>query len=265
MRLKIYQVDAFATKVFEGNPAAICPLEMWLSDTTMQAIASEINLSETAFFVATKRGFHIRWFSPNQEVKLCGHATLASAYVLFEKMNFGSEIIEFNSLSGILRVRKNENGYELDFPRQTPVRCQPPEMLLAAFNWLENEMAEKVEVLKAEDYLIVVPSEIQVTAAAPNLELLKQLDLRGVGITAPSEKYDFVSRFFAPKFGIPEDPVTGSSFTQLAPYWSQRIGKEKLFAKQISERGGEVGLRVTDDRVFISGGAVLFMEGEIEV
>jgi len=286
MKLKIYQVDAFATRPFEGNPAAVVPLDSWLPDAFMQSIASENNLSETAFFIPTNSGFHIRWFSPNQEVKLCGHATIASAFVLFEKMNYQKARIDFESLSGILSVSKKGNLYELDFPKSNPVSCVAPAELLEAFGWNENILnhpGEKenlhgayfleaenknltgMEFLKAEDYMVVMDSEEAVLSAKPKMEALMKLDLRGVMITAPSKKYDFVSRFFAPKFGIPEDPVTGSSFTQLGPYWAKRLGKEKLFAKQISERGGEVRLAVTKDRVLISGGAALFMQGEIEV
>ena len=273
MKLKIYQVDAFATRPFEGNPAAVVPLDSWLPDAFMQSIASENNLSETAFFIPTNSGFHIRWFSPNQEVKLCGHATIASAFVLFEKMNYQKVRIDFESLSGILSVSKKGDHYELDFPKSNPVSCEAPAEILEAFGWNENILNHPVEnknltgmeFLKAEDYMVVMDSEETVLSAKPKMEALMKSDLRGVMITAPSKKYDFVSRFFAPKFGIPEDPVTGSSFTQLGPYWAKRLGKEKLFAKQISERGGEVELVVNEDRVLIAGGAVLYLQGEIEV
>ncbi len=259
MKIPIYQIDAFAEKPFEGNPAAVCPLESWLPDALMQLIAEENNLSETAFFVPTQTGFHIRWFTPTTEVDLCGHATLAAAHVLFHCLGYESDHIEFESRSGLLNVSRAGELLVLDFPAQPPVICETPIQILHAFG------IEPVECLKAEDYVVVFELEEDVLSADPNLELLAELDGRGVIITAPSESYDFVCRFFAPKQGINEDPVTGSSFTQLAPYWSGRLGHSKLYAKQASSRGGEVICELKGERVEIAGRAMKYLQGEIEV
>lgn len=259
MKLPIYQIDAFAEKTFEGNPAAVCPLEKWIPDALMQVIAEENNLSETAFFVPTATGFHIRWFTPTVEIDLCGHATLAAAHVLFHSLGYDQDIIRFESRSGVLNVSKEGALLVLDFPTQPPVPCEPPEYILHAFG------VEPVACLKAEDYIVVFEFDEDVLLADPNLELLKKLDARGVVITAPSESYDFVSRFFAPKYGIDEDPVTGSSFTQLIPYWSNRLGQGKLTAKQLSQRGGEVFCELNGQRVLIAGRAVTYLQGEIDL
>jgi len=259
MKLPMYQIDAFASKPFEGNPAAVCPLEAWLPDGLMQLIAEENNLSETAFFVATDEGFHIRWFTPTTEVDLCGHATLAAAHVLFECLDYGQDEILFDSRSGLLSVAKEGELLVLDFPAQPPVPCEAPIQIQHAFG------IEAVACLKAEDYLVVFELEEDLLLADPDLDLLRELDGRGVIITAPSQNYDFVSRFFAPNFGINEDPVTGSSFTQLAPYWAERLGRRKLYAKQLSSRGGEVICELKGDRVAIAGRAVKYLQGEIEV
>ncbi|MCW8892022.1 MAG: PhzF family phenazine biosynthesis protein [Deltaproteobacteria bacterium] len=257
MELKIFQIDAFANRPFEGNPAAVCPLQEWLSDQMMQSIAEENNLSETAFFVPQDGGFHIRWFTPSAEVDLCGHATLATAFVLYELLGYRKKQIAFHSRSGLLTVVKREHRYVLDFPAQPPSICTIPDEILQAFKTPPREC------FKAEDYLVVFESESAITSAHPDLEILKKLALRGLIITAPSQRYDFVARFFAPKYGIPEDPVTGSAFTQLAPYWAKKLGKNELKAKQLSKRGGEVGCQLKGDRVLISGGAVKFMEGTL--
>jgi len=258
-KLRLIQIDAFASKQFEGNPAAVCPLTSWLPDATMQAIAAENNLSETAFFVEKEGIYQIRWFSPTVEVKLCGHATIASAYVLFEMLGFADETILFNSKSGELRVSKAQDKYVLDFPLQQPTPCTIPEPIKQAFGSVIKAC------LKAEDYIVVLQSESNVVDALPDLNLLKKFDLRGVCITAKSEQYDFVSRFFAPKYGIDEDPVTGSSFTQLTPYWSEVLGKNKLAAKQVSQRGGEVWCELRDDRVLIAGYASLYLKGYVYI
>lgn len=261
MKLKLYQIDAFANRPFEGNPAAVIPLKEWLSDESMQAIAEENHLSETAFFVPLKDGFHIRWFTPEKEVKLCGHATLACAYVIFNEMGFKSESILFDSLSGKLLVSRNGDLLTLDFPLQTPEPCPLPEALVEGLgkeNYIED-------CLYNEDYLVVVENEEVLAQIKPNLYYIEQLDLRGLIVTAPSSNYDFVARFFAPKYGIAEDPVTGSAFTQLAPYWSKRLEKNKLKAKQISSRSGEVLCELREDRVLISGKAVKYLEGIIQV
>jgi len=259
MKLPIYQIDAFAEKTFGGNPAAVCPLETWLPDETMQSIAQENNLSETAFFVPTGQGFHIRWFTPVAEVDLCGHATLASAYVIFTILGYKEKEIRFESKSGLLKVTNSNDLMIMDFPSQIPVKCDLPEDIAQAFN------TTPVECLKAEDYIVVFDSEEEVRSAQPTSAALENIDLRGVVITARSNEYDFVSRFFAPKFGIDEDPVTGSAHTQLVPYWSSVLGKTKLHAKQISNRGGVLFCELAENRVFIAGKAIKYLSGEIEI
>ena len=259
MKLSIYQIDAFAEKAFEGNPAAVCPLSEWLSDEMMQSIAKENNLSETAFFVPTEHEFHIRWFTPVAEVNLCGHATLASAYVIFTFLGFEENTIHFESKSGFLKVEKNNGLLVMDFPSQPPIPCQTPDEIVQAFK------NTPVECLKSEDYIVVFDNEDEVASAQPDFDALSKLDLRGVAITAKSNKYDFVARFFAPKYGINEDPVTGSAYTQLTPYWSNTIGINKLHAKQVSSRGGEVFCELVGNRVSIAGKAVTYLAGEIEI
>jgi PhzF family phenazine biosynthesis protein len=259
MEISIYQIDAFANKTFEGNPAAVCPLEHWLPDDLMQRIAMENNLSETAFFVRTGEGYHIRWFTPTREVDLCGHATLASAYVIFNLLNYDGQVLSFQSKSGILTVRKNDDWLELDFPSQPPEECDVPPLIQSAFN------VRPVRCLKREDYIVVLEKEKDVLAANPDFTKLSGLDLRGVAITATSNQYDFVVRFFAPKYGINEDPVTGSAFTQLIPYWAEVSGKTELKAKQVSKRGGEVLCSLAGSRVKIRGQAVTYMVGVIKL
>lgn len=260
MRLAIYQIDAFAGKQFEGNPAAVVPLEAWLPDETMQAIAQENNLSETAFFVPAADGvFHIRWFTPNREVRLCGHATLASAYVLFNDLDYGPDEIVFDSLSGRLSVSKADDLLTLDFPSQVPERCEVPDHLVKGLG------AVPLECYRNEDYLAVFSTEQEVAAIEPDHGHLSRLDLRGVIVTAPSSRQDFVARFFAPKYATLEDPVTGSAYTQLTPYWSDRLGKTQLRARQISRRGGNLLCQLDGSRVRISGSAVKYMEGTIEI
>ncbi len=259
MKLSIYQIDAFAEKPFEGNPAAVVPLQQWLPDETMQAIAQENNLAETAFFVPEKDDFHIRWFTPNKEVKLCGHATLASAFVLFDRPEFEADVITFASLSGPLSVTRKGELLTLDFPNQLPEVCAAPEALVKGLGM------EPLECYRREDYVAVFDNEQDITGIVPNHHYLEQLDLRGVIVTAPSSEQDFVARFFAPKFGIPEDPVTGSAYTQLMPYWAEKTGKTKLTAKQVSTRGGKLFCELQGDRVLISGKAVKYLQGTIDV
>lgn len=259
MKIKQYQVDAFATHVFEGNPAAICPLENWLDDETLQAIATENNLSETAFFVATSGGFELRWFTPVKEVKLCGHATLATAHVLFTILGYAEPAITFATRSGNLIVKRDGDTLQMDFPAITVSPCEIPEALVQGIG------VRPSAVLAADDYIAVFADEEIVRAITPDHSLLSQLDLRGVIVTAPGDDVDFVSRFFAPKYGIPEDPVTGSAHCKLAPYWANRLGKNKLSARQVSKRGGSITCEVVGERVLLSGGAVTFMEGEIYI
>jgi len=259
MELPIYQIDAFTSDVFKGNPAAVCPLSEWLSDETMQSIAEENNLSETAFFVPMEDKFHIRWFTPLSEVDLCGHATLGSAYVLFNILGYKNDAIRFDSKSGILVVTRQDDWLTLDFPKQPPVACDTPKEIFAAFN------VKPIECMMSEDLIAVFENELDIESANPNFEQLKNIDSRGVIITAKSTRYDFVARFFAPKYGIPEDPVTGSAYTQLAPYWATKLGKKKFKAKQMSLRGGELYCEVFGDRVLISGKAAKYMEGKITI
>jgi PhzF family phenazine biosynthesis protein len=225
----------------------------------MQAIAEENNLSETAFFVPSESGYHIRWFTPNKEVKLCGHATLASAYVLFNILGYKEKVLSFESLSGLLLVSKVDDLLTLDFPVQPPEVCNTPAPLTVGLG------KAPLACLKHDDYVAVFENEEDVLSITPNHEALKQLDLRGVIATAPSSEFDFIARFFAPKFGVPEDPVTGSAYTQLIPYWSGRLGKLQLQAKQVSSRGGKLLCEFKGDRVLISGSAVTYMVGSIEI
>lgn len=259
MKIKLYQIDAFASKVFEGNPAAVCLLGRWLDDATLQAIAEENNLSETAFFVPSTKGFHLRWFTPVAEVDLCGHATLAAAYVLFKILGYRNRNVTFETRSGDLVVSRNGDFFEMDFPARTPGPCAIPNALISGLG------KDPIEVLAADDYIAVYEKEEEITSIKPNHSRLQELDLRGVVITAKGKSVDFVSRVFGPKLGIPEDPVTGSAHCELAPYWQTRLGKNKFIAKQLSRRGGEVGCEVKGDRVIISGQAIEFMNAEIDI
>lgn len=257
MRIKQYQIDAFATRIFEGNPAAVCPLDVWLEDSLLQAIAAENNLSETAFFVKTENGFHLRWFTPITEVDLCGHATLATAHVIFETLGYSRKTIAFETRSGILTVEREGPLLVMDFPSAPPKPCSPPGALLSGLD------QQPVEVLAADDYFVVFDSEDTVRSIKPDFAKLAALDLRGVIVTARGRDVDFVSRFFAPKFGIPEDPVTGSAHCELTPYWSAKMGKKVLSARQISKRGGDIQCELRGNRVALAGHAVAFMEAEI--
>lgn len=257
MKIKQYQVDAFATRAFEGNPAAVCPLENWLDDDLLQAVAEENNLSETAFFVPSAKGFQLRWFTPVDEVDLCGHATLAAAHVLFEELGYTEPVITFETRSGELFVKKHGDLLQMDFPACPPRPCGMSESLEQALG------VRPIEVLAADDYMAVFDRETSVRSITPNYDLLSRLDLRGVIITAPGEDVDFVSRFFAPRLGVPEDPVTGSAHCELVPYWAKKLGKNTLCAKQVSRRGGFLNCKLMGQRVELSGSAVTFMEAEI--
>lgn len=259
MELPLYYIDAFASELFEGNPAAVCPLDKWLPDDIMQSIALENNLSETAFFVPKGNGFHIRWFTPTSEVDLCGHATLATAFVIFNILGYDQNIIEFDSKSGLLKVIKDDDNLILDFPAQPPTPCDIPQEIINALN------ITPIECLQSEDLIVVLNDESDVQSVEPDFEELKKLGLRGVIITAQSKKYDFVARCFFPGLGIQEDPVTGSAYTQLAPYWASKLGKDIFKAKQLSDRGGELICELYKDRVLISGKAVKYMEGKINI
>lgn len=259
MKLPIYQVDAFASEVFEGNPAAVCPLDEWIPDTTMQNIAMENNLSETAFFVRQGDGYRLRWFTPTTEVDLCGHATLASAHVLFEHLGYEKQEIRFASNSGELKVKQREGRLVMNFPASELTESKPPAFLEEAVGIPAQEL------YRDTDYLYVVESEEQVRNLEPDIRQLKKANVRGVIVTAPGDEFDFVSRFFAPAAGVDEDPVTGSTHTMLTPYWSNRLHKNELAGRQVSQRGGTVYCLALGDRVELEGTAITFMQGEIEV
>lgn len=259
MKIDLYQIDAFASKQFEGNPAAVCPLDEWLPDALMQSIAAENNLSETAFLVANGQAYDLRWFTPISEVDLCGHATLASAYTLFEILGFAGDKIEFNTSSGMLSVVRDGEYLKMNFPAQVPVKCETPPEITKAFG------VEPSICLKATDLIVVFNSEKDVRNAAPKMALLEQMECRGIVITSLAEDYDFIARFFAPRVGINEDPVTGSAFTQLVPYWAQQLNKSIFKARQVSARGGDVDCELLGDRVMIAGKAIKYMEATIEV
>ncbi len=261
MKLPLYQVDAFTGRVFSGNPAAVCPLEHWPADSPLQSIAAENNLSETAFFTRDGDAFHIRWFTPAAEVDLCGHATLASAFVLFSILGFSGNRIMFRSRSGDLTVERAENGLlTMDFPAQPPAPFVAPEYLIASLGQTPSE------TLHAQDYFFVFSHERLVRDLQPDFGLMSKADLRGVIVTAPGTGgVDFVSRFFAPKLGVPEDPVTGSAHCALIPYWSRRLGKRRLYALQVSARGGELFCSDNGGRVGIAGRAAKYLEGTIEI
>lgn len=261
MQLPIYQVDAFAERVFEGNPAAVVPLSSWLPDETMQAIAMENQLSETAFFLPEGEGYALRWFTPTTEVNLCGHATLATAHVLFTEEGVPGESIQFSSRSGILTVNRLERGYSMDFPldRPGPASELPAEVT-------EALGATVKEVLRGrEDLVAVLESESEVRRLAPAMENIRRLDARGLLVTAPGDSCDFVSRCFFPRFGIDEDPVTGSAHTTLAPFWAEVLKTNSLSARQISDRGGNVHCHIEGDRISLSGNAVTYLQGQILV
>jgi PhzF family phenazine biosynthesis protein len=258
MKLPYYQVDAFTSRVFGGNPAGVCPLESWLDYDVMQAIAAENNLAETAFFVAGPDRFHLRWFTPEVEMDLCGHATLASAWVLFEKLGLATEEVSFDTRSGVLTVQKSGDGLlAMNFPSRAGSPVASPDALTAGLK------TTPAEVLKARDFLVVLESEAAVRALAPDFAELIKLDCTGIIATGPGKNADFVSRFFAPRMGVPEDPVTGSSHCTLIPYWSNRLGKKRLTAHQVSTRGGELHCEDLGPRVSIGGRAALYLEGAI--
>lgn len=260
MKLIIYQIDAFTSELFRGNPAAVIPLNEWLGNNILQNIAAENNLSETAFFVKENGNYHIRWMTPEVEVPLCGHATLASAFVIFNYLEPELKQICFHSKSGLLFVDRDKLGYTLNFPSNIPSHVNIPEKAFECFG------RNPVEVLSTDFFLLVVfDSEDFVKSYKPRIELIKKLHNDSVIITSPGNEVDFVSRMFAPNVGIDEDPVTGSAHTVLTPYWSARLGKNKLHALQLSKRGGELWLENLGDRIKISGNAVLYMKGEIQI
>jgi PhzF family phenazine biosynthesis protein len=259
MKLSVYQVDAFAETVFKGNPAAVVPLEDWLEDALMQQIAMENNLSETAYFVKTDAGYHLRWFTPEYEIDLCGHATLASAYVIKNFLEPHIQEIHFTTQkAGTLKAMTKDSLYTLDFPSRMPEPCETPDGLLASLG-----VSTAVEVLRSRDYFVVLPNEEAVRNVEPDYTLMRELDTIGVIVTAKGHEADAVSRCFYPGAGIPEDPVTGSAHCNIVPYWSEKLGKTKLFCQQLSPRGGDLQCELVGDRVLMSGKCVLFLQGEI--
>ncbi|MCP4022360.1 MAG: PhzF family phenazine biosynthesis protein [Desulfobacteraceae bacterium] len=262
-KINIYQIDTFANKIFHGNPAAVCPLEHWLDDVTLQAIAQENNLAETAFFIPADDGFHIRWFTPTQEVPLCGHATLACAFVIFTELEPERQSVQFESKSGPLKVTQKGSMFEMNFPSFLMMPCQQqPENLL---NGLKVQPQEVFVVEADPNYYAILATEDEVRAIEPDLYLLEQLHPYGVIVTAPGIQSDCVSRCFAPSYGIPEDPVTGSIHSALVPYWANRLKKEEIHAHQASPRGGDLFCKYQGDRVLIRGNAVKYLTGNIYV
>lgn len=259
MRQKIFQIDAFADKVFSGNPAAVCPLDQWLSDDTLQNIAMENNLAETAFYVKQGNQYQIRWFTPTIEVDLCGHGTLAAAYVLFNLENHNENIIHFYSpRSGALTVARKGELLTLNFPTDTFEQIELSDEIKSCFE-VEPQLAFKGKT----DYLLVFDNENIIRKLTPAFDAISKLKGRGVIITARGDNFDFVSRFFAPQSGINEDPVTGSAYTTLAPYWAKQLGKDEMTAMQLSSRKGYLHCNYLNDRVEISGQGKLYLIGEI--
>lgn len=257
MNLNIYQVDAFTDKLFKGNPAAVVPLSKWLDDSLMQEIATENNLSETAFFVKENSQYHIRWFTPTTEVDLCGHATLASSFVIFNFHERNSSKIIFNSKSGKLIVTRKDEIISLNFPANSPTKFELTKQVLKCFP------IKPIEYLRSNFDLIVFESEDFIKNYKPKINELKKLHPHGVIITAKGNEVDFVSRVFVPNEGIDEDPVTGSAHTILVPYWSSVLNKKKLIAEQLSQRGGKLYLKNNGSRIIIAGKAILYSKGKI--
>ena len=258
MKLTLYQIDAFAEKLFTGNPAAVIPLEKWMDDSFMQQLAMENNLAETVFFVPKDNDFEIRWFTPTLEINLCGHATLASAFVLFSLLNYKGSSITFHSKSGPLIVARDGDLLKMDFPSWKPERIEtyPEELLHSLGN------PEITGVYENREYIVELPDQDALIKCDPDFSLMKKVD-KMVIITAPGKEVDFVSRFFAPTAGIDEDPVTGSAHSQLIPFWSYKLGKKIMMAKQLSKRGGDIYCEQKGERVIMGGKCVFYMKGEI--
>ncbi len=263
MKLTLYQIDAFTDKLFGGNPAAVIPLKKWIADGLMQQLAMENNLAETVFFVPSQKNgvdFDIRWFTPAFEINLCGHATLASAYVIFEILKTKKKKVVFDSKSGLLTVTKRKGLLEMDFPSWKPERItEYTDALLVSLGNLEI-----AGVYKNREYIVELMNEEAVKNCNPDFSLMKKVD-KMVIITAPGKDVDFVSRFFAPTAGVDEDPVTGSAHSQLIPFWSEKLRKEKMIAKQLSKRGGDIYCEQKGDRVIMGGKCVFYMKGAIEI
>ncbi|PYX39868.1 MAG: isomerase [Acidobacteria bacterium] len=265
MKLPIFQVDAFAGNAFSGNPAAVCPLDTWLPDDVMQAIAEENNLSETAFFVQEgPEDYKLRWFSPQSEVQLCGHGTLASAFIIFDVLKKGSTRVRFHTCIGTLEVEKDDDYLKMDFPAIPAKPCTDvPKELALGLRPFPSIVLDSGATAADRNYFVVYEAEDEVRSAEPDLASLAKLHPAGVCITAPGTQCDFVSRYFAPSYGIPEDPVTGSTHCTLGPYWADRLQKRILRARQVSARGGELIVEPHGLRVTLKGKAVLYLEGRI--
>lgn len=263
MQLDIYQIDAFTDQRFGGNPAAVCPLAEWLPKPIMQAIAAENNLAETAFFVTLPDGtFDLKWFTPTVEIDLCGHATIATAKVIYDYLGYERPEIRFLSNSGVLTVSRQGDLLALNFPSYPPeVVSQAPEGLLEGIGAAPSALYRG----RTNDYMLVFDDEASVRQLTPDMRLLKQVAARGIIVTAPGTDVDFVSRFFGPASGIDEDPVTGSAHCILTPYWAERLQKTNLTARQVSPRSGELWLKILGDRVEIAGKSVVYLVGKIEI
>lgn len=255
--MRMYQIDAFSDHVFGGNPAAVCPLDTWLPDDVMQAIAAENNLAETAFFAPEGEDFRLRWFTPVAEVDLCGHATLASADVLFRILGYTRTAARFHTRSGVLTVECREGLYAMDFPATMPTPCAPEPALVASLG------VQPIGTFRAFDHVVVLESEAAVRALRPDFTRMSTLDLRGVVVTARGDEADYVARCFFPKLGVNEDPVTGSAHCEAAPYWAAQLGRTDLRAAQLSARGGILWCDVRGDRIILRGRAAHYMTAEI--
>jgi len=261
MKIPLFQIDAFSDRVFAGNPAAVCPLDQWLEDPVLQAIAAENNLSETAFIVRSGAGYEIRWFTPQQEVDLCGHATLAAGFVVLRELEPERQAVTFASKSGPLEVQKQGERLLMSFPVRSPTPCPSPAGLEAGLGRQPSEV-----LWAANNYLAVYDQAAAIRGLTPDFERLRQLDCHGVIVTARGEgTVDFVSRYFAPQVGIPEDPVTGSAHCTLVPYWAERLGKTQVHARQVSARGGDLFCELQGEAVLIAGEAVKYLAGTIDL
>ena len=261
MKIPLYQVDAFATSIFQGNPAAVCALPYWIKEDTMQNIAMENNLSETAFFVKNNDAYDIRWFTPTTEVDLCGHATVATAYCVFRYFQKNAtEIVFHTSKKGDLKVEKQNDCIILDFPLETIKKVDPPKQLISSLGTSPQETYKS-----NDDYLLIYKNSNDIVSITPDFKTLAQVESKGIIISAPGIDVDFVSRFFAPRLGVNEDPVTGSAHTKLTPYWADRLNKTDLTATQLSRRGGFLRCTLGSDRVYISGKAQIYLEGTIDI
>jgi PhzF family phenazine biosynthesis protein len=259
MQLNLFQVDAFSATTLSGNPAAVCPLTEWLPDETLLAIAAENNVAETAYFVGAGDRYQLRWFTPEVEVDLCGHATLAASWVLFHELSTNAETLHFNTRGGELRVRRNGNQLAMDFPATMPQPCTPPEGLLAALG------IKTATVLEARDYVVLIDSEDELANLSPDFNALKAVTKFGVSVTTKGTKFDFISRWFGPRVGVNEDITTGAAHAWLGPYWAERLGKRVVTAEQGGKRKGQVTCEVLGERVILSGFASTYLKGVIEV